>query len=364
MQIIGKFLIALGVVTAFALGAWWFWSLRVVCGDCGDASSLSMQEPETVSAPVAGTYVGSLYKDNYVWGGAMNLAWNELSDEIIGEAIQIASSDEATQNIVQAFNARPFTVEDLDSESYYVQAGYGQETVDRINTESREKFPSKSFGDLSMQLDDRDIIAYAYFLKEVQYHEVFDQTDLWVNNERVNAFEATTAAQRQGVEVLDYRSDEQFMIRLRLKDQSDELILAKGYDMSSPDEVLSALHAVETKELLPGLTEDEPFIAPTLSLSMRRDYAELSGQFLANAGFEDYEIDQMFENIAFDMDEAGARVENEGVIVTQETAAFIPEPFRQFILDQPYWVIMKRADSHNPYFLLGVNNTALMEVVE
>jgi hypothetical protein len=35
---------------------------------------------------------------------------------------------------------------------------------------------------------------------------------------------------------------------------------------------------------------------------------------------------------------------------------------KSLILDKPYWVVMKRTDSQNPYFILGVNNTALMEV--
>jgi hypothetical protein len=31
------------------------------------------------------------------------------------------------------------------------------------------------------------------------------------------------------------------------------------------------------------------------------------------------------------------------------------------MLDKPYWVVMKRFDSTNPYFILGVNNTELMQ---
>jgi hypothetical protein len=40
----------------------------------------------------------------------------------------------------------------------------------------------------------------------------------------------------------------------------------------------------------------------------------LIGKYLANKGFEDYFIGKMFENIKFDIDEKGAKVENEGVI--------------------------------------------------
>ena len=65
----------------------------------------------------------------------------------------------------------------------------------------------------------------------------------------------------------------------------------------------------------------------------------------------------MFENIKFDMDEKGARVENQAVIILEMSMKKI----RNFILNNPYWIIMKRAESENPYFILGVNNTELME---
>jgi len=38
-----------------------------------------------------------------------------------------------------------------------------------------------------------------------------------------------------------------------------------------------------------------------------------------------------------------------------------PEKSKNLILDKPYWVVMQRANSQNPYFILGVNNTELME---
>jgi hypothetical protein len=63
------------------------------------------------------------------------------------------------------------------------------------------------------------------------------------------------------------------------------------------------------------------------------------------------------------MDEKGAEVEAEAEIVVLTgsngyTSAPIP---RHFKLDKPYWVIMKQVDSKNPFFIIGVTNTELME---
>ncbi len=35
---------------------------------------------------------------------------------------------------------------------------------------------------------------------------------------------------------------------------------------------------------------------------------------------------------------------------------------KNFILNKPYWIIMKRANSLNSYFILGVRNLQLMDV--
>jgi len=85
---------------------------------------------------------------------------------------------------------------------------------------------------------------------------------------------------------------------------------------------------------------------------------------LANKGFEEYFIASMFENIKFDMDHKGARVENEGVIATPTAMPSTQRPkVKRFILDKPFWVVMKRKNSRNPYFVLGVKNTELMEKI-
>lgn len=309
---------------------------------------------------ISGNYLGSDYKGNYVWGGAMNLAWTELAENIIKEDIQINTKDKVALEIVLKLNDAPFSKKDLDEESYYVKSGYGQKTVEEINHESKKKFPSKSFGDLKMDLSPTDIISYAYFLKEVEYETKFEKDDISFNGQKVKGFIADNKAQRKNVKIIKYENDDKFIIKLQLKDKSDELILVKGYDMTNPQTVVEEINKNNNK-YLSTIGKSDKFKAPKLHLDHHRDYIELIGKYLSNQGFSDYFIAQMFENIKFDMDEKGARVENEALIVMIKSAVMEPEKPKNFILDKPYWVVMKRADSQNPYFILGVNNVELME---
>ncbi len=309
---------------------------------------------------ISGNYLGSFYKGNYVWGGAMNLAWNELNENILHEKLHLRSNDAKALDMVEKLNKSPFSKNDLDEGSYYVKSGYGQGTVEQINRESREKFPKKSFADLNLKLKPMDIISYAYFLKEVEYKTMFDKKDITFNGQKVKGFAAGNKEQKKNVKIIKYDNDNKFIIKLRLNDNSDELILAKGYDMSGPQAIVDSINS-NNRESLPSIGGSDEFAAPKIHLDYHRDYVELVNKFLSNKGFEKYFISDMFENIKFDMDEKGAKVENEAVIAVRLTAIIEKEEPKNFILDKPYWIVMKRAGSGNPYFILGVNNSGLLE---
>ncbi|MFN0202260.1 MAG: hypothetical protein ACKVTZ_12105 [Bacteroidia bacterium] len=306
-----------------------------------------------------GNYLGSNYKGNYVWGGAMNLAWNELNENVLHEKVKLKTEDSVALKMADKFNNPIFSKKDLDEKSYYVKSGYGQETVNAINQETKKKFPKKSFEDLQLDLSPSDIISYAYFLKEVEYLTLFEKKEMLFEGKNVEGFYAKTKTQKDNIQVIKYEGDDKFIISLRLKEEQDQLILAKGFDMDEPENVLKEIN--EPSQASFRLGKPDQFAAPNLQLTHHRTYKEMIGKYLANKGFESYFIAEMFENIKFEMDEKGAKAENEAVIVMSKSAE-MPEPPKKFILDKPYWVMMKRKESLNPYFILGVKNTEVMKI--
>ncbi len=312
-------------------------------------------------------YTGSLYKGNYIWGGAMNLAWNELTGSIIHEKLKLKTTDKQALTITEKLNNPVFTKRDLDEASYYIKSGYGQKTVEMINRECREKFPSKSFKDLGMKLNETDIISYAYFLKEVKYENDFEKRNMSFNKEKVEGFTGNGS-----VYVVEYQDADHFVVGIQLKDEEDQIFLAKGYPMDKPDEVVARLSKkYSTDSSFPDrygtmLQGGDVFKAPMLHLDYTHSYEDMINKTLDNKQFSQYMIKIMQEKIKFDMDEKGARVENEAVIVVGDIMAppntkYVP---KVMILDKPYWVVMVRADSFNPYFILGVNNTSIMNLAK
>lgn len=317
------------------------------------------------------TYVGSLHKGNYIRGGAMNLAWNELVDNIVGEPIRLQTTPEG-ERIMHIFNAGYFTKKDLDEESYYVKSGFWAETVETINKESKEKFPEKSFSDIpTSQFWENDIISYAYFFKKLHYKEAFQKTTMGFDGTgKVEAFEPWNY---KIIKNIKYWNDDMFIIQIELENSDDELYLAKGFEMSTPDKVIAWLKEQLDNEKHEYLNSDKKyndyFKAPIIHLRSEKDYKELIGAKVLNTinNRDDYRIMVMKEKINFDMDEVGVKVENEAIIGMFATA-ILPDKeekiTRRFFLDKPYWIIMKKVDSNNPYFILGVNNTEIMKKVE
>ncbi len=64
------------------------------------------------------------------------------------------------------------------------------------------------------------------------------------------------------------------------------------------------------------------------------------------------------------MDYKGARVEYEAVVEMPVGISNNEPKYKEFILDKPFWIVMKRTESNNPYFILGVNNENVMEKAE
>ena len=66
--------------------------------------------------------------------------------------------------------------------------------------------------------------------------------------------------------------------------------------------------------------------------------------------------------MAFHLDENGAAVKSEAVIeyyLGIEDTPERPQP-KKMIFDRPFYVLLKRADASQPYFVLWVANTELM----
>ncbi|QRN40684.1 MAG: hypothetical protein GKC53_00660 [Neisseriaceae bacterium] len=324
-------------------------------------TTVEMDNTPAINATLQADYHGFDYQGNYVWAGAMNLAWTEMSEHVIGAPIQVRSNLQQVQNRVNSYNHPVFTRNDISVDSFYIKSGYGQKTINLINREVKQKFPQKSLPDLKINLGDKDIISYAYLLKEVQYKTPFSVSTLNFNGQTVQAFSATNTKMRNNIQILQYDNDDRFVLELKLKDVKDKLFLVKGYENTSAKEIIQLIdNNIGSSEKLNSRDE---FKAPKLVLDVSHQHQDFINLPITNTGFENYVISTMIENIKFNMDEIGAKVENEAYIGFTSSASSVVNTPKRLILDKPYWIIMKDSQGQSPYFILGVKNSKLMQKI-
>jgi hypothetical protein len=64
--------------------------------------------------------------------------------------------------------------------------------------------------------------------------------------------------------------------------------------------------------------------------------------------------------VRFRLDKAGARLESEGVLVS-DNGDSDPEPGRNFVFDKPFLIYLREQGAEQPYFALWVENAELMQ---
>lgn len=315
-------------------------------------------------------YVASSHEWNFVRWWAMSLAWNELIENIVKEPLRLEISGNWLK-IAEILNAKYFTKKDLDDASYYVKSGFGPSVIEEINRDSKAKFPEKSFDDLSSNgIKPSDIISYAYFYKKLAYKKAFEKSEMIFNDsEKVKSF--VPDENYDIIENIRYWNDEKFIVAIKLKEDEDEIFLAKWFDIDNWTQVVDVLkNELATSKRKPLNSDnnfDDFFEAPMINIDLEKNYLELIDAPILNTinGKTDYKIWKMFEKIKFEMDEVGVKVENEaGIMMTDEIMMEEKKIERKFFLNQPYWIIMKKKNSENPYFIVGVKNTKIMKKVD
>lgn len=301
--------------------------------------------------------IGNYDNGNYIYVAAANLVFNDFKSTFIQEDVKFENLNKKGENMLKSFNSSFFTVKDIDSSDYYIKSGYGKSVVEAINRESKEKFPNKTFEDLSSEIGEEDIIAYAYLYKKMSFAQEFNVCEQKFKSTTVKGF---CGSYRQNIDLVKYFNKNKFIVRLKDAKNNDEIYLMKGYDLKNPDLAVSDMkkYSNDTENLEEGFD----FFAPNLSIkSYKRSYAELEGKNVLNKKLKDYKITAFYENLNFDLNNVGATVENEAVMMIAGASPFIDmtRP-KEVFFDNDFFVVVKQKNSQSPYLVLGIANTDFM----
>jgi hypothetical protein len=155
--------------------------------------------------------------------------------------------------------------------------------------------------------------------------------------------EKDEAKQASQVLVYDYRDNDDFIVELKTRSQSDRLVLAKIPPARTLAETVTAAQN-RLQQSKPGsMQECTDLLVPVIDFDVLRSYSELlQGPFAIAV-----------QQIRFKLDERGAVLKSASVMAAAEVDM-------DLVFDKPFLVMIQRTDAGQPYFALWVANAELL----
>jgi hypothetical protein len=221
------------------------------------------------------------------------------------------------------------------------------------------------------------IKAEAFFNKTLPFPAKMETADapMVFNGQPVKAFGMYGANKNITAysQVLFYDNDDRFLLKLSPTDDKHEIWLMKAMDTDS-----TLANVVNRAKAWKAAGEKEKdnadlswkyqfnaadvFSIPEIKFNIENNYTKLEGQsFYVNG--KNKIIQTAYQRTGFILNETGAVAESEAVVVVVDSAVAKPtaQPApKKLVLDQPFYVILKRTDTNNPYFVMRVANAELL----
>ena len=305
----------------------------------GEAKNLSLYKNTNFSP----TLEHKIHQDtNAVYCVTLLYAWNEIVDEI-GKPWGINKKD---TDLLLLSKSNSF-LNALDQSDYFS----------------------------NVEVDGTTINASVFFKKSLpfefklnSYDKKLKFNDIPVKSFGVNGWDDEIS---DLVTMLYYKNDENFIIKLSPEDKNHEIILfkteAKYNSLIEMNQSLMSLTDISMDEKQNwrfNFLNDDILVIPKLNFNIETNFKKIEGKLLN--GFDNqYKIETAYQRIGFVLDENGAEIESEVEVVVEAIEEIIdreiPKP-KKLIFDKPFYVLLRKKETTNPYFVLwNVNAELLVE---
>ncbi|HET6882751.1 MAG TPA: hypothetical protein VFI31_21465 [Pirellulales bacterium] len=307
---------------------------------------------------------------NVVFGIVTQLAWKCLQAEV-GGPVELAGDPELAQKL----NGSDPSAARLDPVCYVAVAGKGSAAIERLRRSLAERFPDKVAAAIALP-DDSEVLLYSYLFRRLPFSQWFERLEkpltfrTSAGVERVDSFGiadfsgsyAPHDKLRKQVTILDYRSDDDFVLQLHADGHDDEIVLAKVARQKTLRRTIAAVEArIARKPSDPPrsrLVEHESLAVPIIDINVLHRTSDLRDREILNAGWRGARIGWQATRIQFRLDESGAVVEMEEEL---EGLTVSPPPPRHFVFDRPFLIYLRMPDTGVPYFAAWIENAEVLE---
>ena len=294
---------------------------------------------------------------NKVWCGTFNLVWNDFMNDVIGGKIEF---EDGPSNLANELNKQSFTVNQLNSNSYYKKHGCATtELKTEIENGIKEKFNENSEILDKVEWDNPEgYVLYCMLKKEFNYLEKFptlDDAKFGDSEEKVKYFGIkpdTEQTASKNVDILFYNSENDFAIKLKTQ-EGEEVYLyrtsgeGKSFDDNYNEMIEKSNNYTDTKTW----NKNDILMIPFIKVQDEINYDELCGRLIKGT---QWYIRQALQTINFELNNYGGSVKSEALIEALKQSSL--DINREFIFDDDFILYLKEADKEKPYFALKVDN--------
>lgn len=333
-------------------------------------SGNSTELKRTVILPTLDTPI--IPQKNNIWCSSFQLAWNEMKDSVIKNDINVTGAEKLCQRLNNAKQKKT----DLAEDSYYAAAGKAAGGIaNKITADMAKRFPSVQVPQFNST---DDLIAYAYLETYIKFkipykqnEEAFSFIDSSGNKTPVKSFGVWGDFQMgfeppyKEIEVLYYESDPnqkntKFALDLCKDTKPYQIVISNIEPNESLEHTYSDLQDRIAKfksnpenQALTEFSEADILYVPELFWKITHRISEIERKPLSNAGFNGLPISSAIQMITFRLDRSGVVLKSESMLL----GAAIP---RQFVLDKPFLIYLKKRDAQQPFFVMWVDNAELL----
>ena len=307
---------------------------------------------------------------NVLYCCALQIAWDQARNAAGVQTIEFTQP----MALVAMMNAHSFPTYNLSPGYYVAKAGLCSEVLPFIREELRSKFPN-SPSRLPDLPDDGSFIAYADLRKQLPFSFRFERPTkpmsfhgTAVESFGIERFNEEIGKDRElgrQVEVIDYSSDDNFIVRLFPRSERDEIILAKiepGRTLAGTIAfVRNRMNLSDSEAPTSKLASGDSLLVPAVFANLEMRIAELVNQSIATSPFHECRVVDARQIIRVQLDGTGTEFEFEdlpaGCAGGRAPRTTTP---RKLHFDKPFVVWLRERQASEPYFVAWIENTELM----
>lgn len=285
---------------------------------------------------------------NTVYAASLPLAWHALRKEL--KATQPVKTGSAELSLLDR------VAEELDAldDSDYQREVVRHDPLIRVKAKQEVDLSFKpSFEDLPGELNFLGVPVSAFGGKETQL-----------------------APHHQHLELMFYKNDSHFAIKIRPQEHEHEVILFMAdtvfqnfhqmYSVLAEErEESDTLNAHPEQIWRYQITDMDQLVIPKIKLKSSYDYPQFVGQTVGWVN-NTYVLDEVSQSIDLKLTEDGVRMRTEASITVNMGAVptdEIPRP-KLLVFDKPFYLILSKADKSSPYVILYIADSLLLDKEE